>query len=195
MKDSKLHTQKGYYTPSFLQMKVNSNCDLTNLNTIAPAHYSTFLHEYVHFLQDVGSTFGLVNANIVGNRLMHYVKEVEVNYGTTFPVSVPIPAGHVTQVNKHLQQVYMGQGQIIPGVMAPTAVTINSVSLVNTSVMLPPPYNKLLNEVEVDFTFAATTYKYKLGAIGLMETMANFIQKNIFRQLLHLLFLIIQRSL
>lgn len=180
MNDSKLFTQMGYYNPSFLQMKVDANCCLMDLNAISTPHYSTFFHEYIHFLQDMTTTFGLVNVNIVGNRLMHYVKEVETGSGATFSVSIPITAGHVTQINKEMQQVYLGQAQIVRGPMAPAAVTVTAVTLVNSTVFLPHPYSKFLDEVEVDFTFSGNAYKYKLGAIGLMETMANLIQGKFF---------------
>jgi len=180
MKESKLYTKKGYYNPSFFQMKIDANCDLTNLNNIAPAPFSTFIHEYIHFIQDTTSTFGLVNANIIGNRLKHYVKEVEINYGPSFPVSVPIAKDHVTQINRNLQQVYMGQGQLIPDAMNPSDVKIESVNLVETSLYLPSPLAKFLDELEVNFLFSGNSYKYKFGAIGIMETMANFIQKKHF---------------
>ena len=52
----------GYYEPGFLHLRVNTDFDLSDLNTIIKNDkklFSTFLHEYIHFLQDVTTTTGL----------------------------------------------------------------------------------------------------------------------------------------
>jgi hypothetical protein len=54
----------GFYEPGFLHLRVNAGGNV-NLNDItkvpAPEWVPNFLHEYIHFLQDITSTHGLLN--------------------------------------------------------------------------------------------------------------------------------------
>ena len=76
-------TTLGTYTPSAFVMEVNTTSDDINLKEIMeliplPSDHSrisqgkkqnaaTFLHEYAHFLQDFGTTVGLVNMIHIGD--------------------------------------------------------------------------------------------------------------------------------
>lgn len=57
---------RGFYEPGVFHLRVNNCEDLSELNRLheadAPSAWrSTFLHEYVHFLQDITTTHGLLN--------------------------------------------------------------------------------------------------------------------------------------
>lgn len=52
----------GYYEPGLLHLRVNTDRDIRDLNKVMAEDrllFSTFLHEYIHFLQDVTTTVGL----------------------------------------------------------------------------------------------------------------------------------------
>jgi hypothetical protein len=178
MADSQLFTKRGYYRPSFLQMKVDAPCDLSDLNTVSQGCYSTFFHEYIHYLQDIGTTFGLNNANIVGNRLKHFISETDLNPSTTFPVPMILPKGHSTTINKEAQLVYLGQSNL--GNISPSGVSVNLIYQAKSGIYIPSHGSVNLEEVLVDFSYGGKSNSYKLGAIGLMETMANLIQVKFF---------------
>jgi len=78
----------GYYEPGFLHLKVNINEDITDLNKLIwnPAKkslFSTIFHEYIHFLQEVTSTYGLMNCIIYIDfvKYRYYEDEVKVVTG------------------------------------------------------------------------------------------------------------------
>lgn len=56
----------GYYEPGFIHLRINTTEDLDDLNKLKDDPttlkcYSNFFHEYIHFLQDITSTHGLLN--------------------------------------------------------------------------------------------------------------------------------------
>lgn len=175
MMDAQLYTLRGYYNPTFLQMKVDAPCDLSNLNNIKRQHFSTFFHEYIHYLQDVTTTFGIINANIICNRLKHFVKEIEISTNPTFEVPLLIPAEHITSINRELQQIYMGNVSLGDS-LEPSQVTINKIDLIDVSAILQSKNDDKVYEVVVNVGVKSSNYDFKFGAICLMETMANLIQ-------------------
>jgi hypothetical protein len=54
---------RGYYEPGLFHLRVNVDFHIKDLNELAknPQVFSTFLHEYVHFLQNVTTTSGLMS--------------------------------------------------------------------------------------------------------------------------------------
>ncbi len=58
----KLYTSAGFYYSSYFRIKVNTNDSfLVYDNTLSELGAATFLHEYIHFLQDITTTHGLFN--------------------------------------------------------------------------------------------------------------------------------------
>ena len=59
-------TTLGYYEPSFFRLHVSTTEKLSDLDALSIENKSVFIHEYVHFLQDLTTSFGLINlCNIV----------------------------------------------------------------------------------------------------------------------------------
>ncbi len=60
----------GYYKPGFLHLNINTNLSLENLNDLLVTNkevFSTFLHEYIHYLQNLTTTNGLYTS-------VHYIQ-------------------------------------------------------------------------------------------------------------------------
>jgi len=56
----------GYYEPGFIHLRVNTDKSLSDINKLKDdpstiKYYSNFFHEYIHFLQDITTTHGLLN--------------------------------------------------------------------------------------------------------------------------------------
>ena len=51
----------GCYYPAFFFMELNTDEEIADLNKVTTATLSTFHHEYVHFLQDITTSYGLMN--------------------------------------------------------------------------------------------------------------------------------------
>jgi hypothetical protein len=116
--DFKQFETRGYYEPGFLHLRVNTDQELIDLNKFGaePAtanYFSTFLHEYVHFLQDITTTTGLANT-------IHYIdmiKEVNdeiINDGKP-DFKVPFVFSNTNNIvaNKKLRNIYAGYTKAI----------------------------------------------------------------------------------
>ena len=60
----------GEYYPAFFEMRLKVD-SMIDLNTCSDSDFALFFHEYVHFLQDLMTTYGLTNgspAKACGNR-------------------------------------------------------------------------------------------------------------------------------
>ncbi len=84
----KLNTTLGFYRPTFFKMQVNHTDNLENLNVLSDIPSAIYLHEYIHFLQDISTTYGYTNISRVVD-YMKYVNESARN-GTTRTFSVPV---------------------------------------------------------------------------------------------------------
>ena len=56
---------KCYYRPSFFHMKIDLPVDLGDLNEITDATFALYLHEYIHFVQDISTIYGLMNITTI----------------------------------------------------------------------------------------------------------------------------------
>lgn len=64
----------GFYEPVFLHLRVNTEIEITDLNYLynnesLRAEFSTFLHEYIHFLQNITTTVGLTTSSFYINNI------------------------------------------------------------------------------------------------------------------------------
>lgn len=63
---------RGFYEPGLLHLRINTDKSLDNLNELMDSDrelFSTFLHEYLHFLQEVTTTNGLTHTAFYINTL------------------------------------------------------------------------------------------------------------------------------
>ncbi len=106
-------TARGYYEPGFIHLRVNTCDDLKNLNRLMdlsepPVWGSTFLHEYVHFLQDITSTHGLLNFIHFIEYLRNANKQVTSRDAVEFQIPLRIPNDFNWQTNRNLKAIYYG---------------------------------------------------------------------------------------
>lgn len=66
----------GEYTPAFFEMKLATN-DPIDVNNMSRDQWSTFLHEYIHFLQDVTTTYGLYHIYAIGEHILSCVQQIK----------------------------------------------------------------------------------------------------------------------
>lgn len=100
----------GLYKPSFFQMKVDTIFSLKKLTDLSDEVLSVYLHEYVHYLQDISTTFGLMNASWVVEYMKYSAEKIRKNYEEKFPVPLPIVKEdyHKVYENNLIMNVYAG---------------------------------------------------------------------------------------
>jgi len=94
----KLFKEYGFYIPSFFFIKINENQEVER----------TLFHEYIHFMQDISTTFGLINisktVDIIKelNKISRELKTIPLNYTNYI--------SDVFKINKDLFSYYAGDG-------------------------------------------------------------------------------------
>lgn len=106
----------GYYEPVFLHLRVNTDEDIFDLNEVLKNKdklnlFSTFLHEYIHFLQNVTTTHGLMSSIFY----VDFIKDINwtiLHDGKSeFEVPVKITNHNNIEANIKLQSIYRGDSE------------------------------------------------------------------------------------
>lgn len=103
----------GFYEPGFIHLRINTSDDLSDLIKLAQCTVSakwmpTFLHEYIHFLQDITSTQGLLNFIHVVEALKNANKQVNEAGQAEFPIPLRISNDFNWGTNTKLKRIYRG---------------------------------------------------------------------------------------
>ncbi|MBR2361493.1 MAG: hypothetical protein IKA80_02495, partial [Spirochaetaceae bacterium] len=63
------------YIPAFFSIKMNNTLSVDN--TFGTVHEHELFHEYIHFLQDIMTSYGLMNTRVVYEKIIagrHFIK-------------------------------------------------------------------------------------------------------------------------
>lgn len=170
----KLNTILGFYSPSFMHMHVGTNKSLKNLNTIADDYSeSIFIHEYIHFIQDVTTNYGL--ANII--KIVDYMRFVN-NYLRTkppgafdTPVQPILDAKDNVYINLKLEEIYNGSGNAV-------YAELLSARIVSRMMQLPIG-NRPVEIVEVTYKDKdGNRQEFEFGSLCIIESMAYIIESS-----------------
>lgn len=88
----------GEYIPAFFQMNLKVQ-DIINLNTCSEKDFALFFHEYIHFLQDLTTSYGLTQCYYYGEYIQSAVNDIYKlpegefkipirYYGSSHPVAI-----------------------------------------------------------------------------------------------------------
>lgn len=81
----------GGYVPAFFEMQVNCPMNNFDLNNLSDKDLSVFFHEYIHFLQDITTTYGLNNIYVYSEYLSSVLNRIyKLNKPSTFDVPYQI---------------------------------------------------------------------------------------------------------
>lgn len=84
---NRFNTTLGFYEPSVFHLYTRGKGKLSDIKNWETQQASTFLHEYIHFLQDITTAKGLQNMYIIGEYLRYVTQEVKKN---NYKVKLPI---------------------------------------------------------------------------------------------------------
>lgn len=106
----KLEACQSYYMPSFFRIKVGVYDDFTDMLSMPYGAYSLFFHEYIHFIQDVTTIYGLMNLHTI----TYYIQDVASRVGKDSNPEFKVPQrleyrpGDYGLSNFELRPIYMG---------------------------------------------------------------------------------------
>ncbi len=177
----KLYTPLGFYLPSFFKMKVNVPDSLENLQSLPDSSLAIYLHEYIHFIQDISSTFGLMNSCITVDYLKFACQEILNSPGKYFltPINPRPDSLNSVHVNFELRKIYQGSTSRIERI---SIIKIGkSFKRINF-----PDRTRNVPYIIVEYKDSSlSTGTFSFGAGCIKESMAYLVQSIIFPNLVH----------
>ncbi len=173
MKKLKIETL-GYYIPAFFFLEVGTNENLDEIENLPDKVKATFSHEYIHFLQDLFTNYGLRNITHIVDILKTLNQEILKNKKKEIEVPVEIPEDGVANINIELENLYLGDyefdfqfDQIIDILIEPnnTIENYEGVPIVQMNVL-----NSQTSERS----------SFNFGALCVIESMAYVIESQLF---------------
>ncbi|AHJ95530.1 hypothetical protein [Hymenobacter swuensis] len=158
-----------FYQPSFFRMNLATPKSVSDLNNFPEEVWPAYLHEYVHFLQDISTSDGLSNAATVINYIRYGVSQVKE--GKPLPLEVPPDA--IIAPQQQLRAIYLGAGLK----QNPKDKSVIDVRLEDSGIVLPD--ERIPKQVVVEF---ASGEQFLFGSFWIGESMANIVEGLIYPQ-------------
>lgn len=163
----------GFYEPSLFHLHTRGNGKLRDMKNWSVSQKSTFLHEYIHFLQDITTIQGFNNFYILGEYI-RYVTQI-VKQSTTKEIKVPINpflANRNVDQNWKVRRHTMGTSILVKDVISYSSKHLLDLVDYDNSQKIP------LNVVSLNcFDERGCNVEVILGTLQIMEGMAKLIQE------------------
>src|ERR1039457_620984 len=175
------HAPLGYYEPGFIHLRVNTTEELNDFNKLgenaATAKWvSTFLHEYIHFLEDISTTHGLVNFILAVEYLKNANKQVLESQQAEFKIPLKITNTFNSLTKDALRSLYYGDNNSsAESITYLEYFTENQDVTTNEGKVITVPKYK----TRYDDNCAQTKMVCRFGSLQLKEYMAHAIQNQL----------------
>ena len=171
IKMNTLRTINGRYFPSFFTIHADT--------CIAPEEYlkdglvETIMHEYIHFIQDVSTVYGLANLSNTFSDISNFYNIIE----DKIKLPYKFPNIKVREINKDLFSIYYSECPYFTLPKLDVNIEINSLPVSKLGLDGFP----MLNYYEVDFIEGGNKHSFPFGACSLLEGMAKLIEYHLFQ--------------
>ena len=166
----------GFYEPAIFHLHTRGEGKLRNMDYWCTEQKSTFLHEYIHFLQDITTIQGLNNFFIRGEYIRYVTQKVKQS--STKEISVPLnpfEAGHNVDQNWMAHCITMGTTTPVETAVAYSKKHLGYLVDYNDDKRIP------LNVINIECkTWEQKKIEVTLGTIHMMEGMAKLIQELVY---------------
>lgn len=168
-----LNKAYGLYILSLLRIELNIDFDFGEYgwNNNNDYQKATFVHEYIHYLQDISTLYGVLNFNHVMATIQGCINAIADSKEDE--VIVPIDLSYIEdyEQNKHLIEIYQGD-----------AHDLNECRVINIDYKEEDIYEELYGEkvyqVILDLDVDGKSEKYIFGGRSVLESMAYLIESH-----------------
>jgi len=157
----------GFYHPAFFRMNIPTVESLLDLNALPEHAWPFYFHEYIHFLQDISTSDGLVNASSVINYIRYAIQATKD--GVSLPLTVLPDA--VIMPQQQLRKLYLGANLG----RDPKDDIFIDVRLVDSALVLPT--GQTPKQVLIYFASGET---FQFGSFWLGESMAYIAENMVY---------------
>lgn len=164
----------GFYMPSMFHLHVHTESNITNWKAWDDETQCTFLHEYIHFLQDISTVMGLYNIYVLGECLADVVNQVyQMNDSEiTVPIQL-IPSTNNVYNNSIVNTEVAGSFNL------PDGVDEDNLMITGKANVIPNIQN--MNGKNIDLSMIHVPYQgggnFLLGNYHISESMAYIGEK------------------
>lgn len=169
---TRLRTTLGYYTPAFFHIHVGTNLSFTSFSD---KDFSVFLHEYIHFIQDVTTLYGINNMYVYSEYIRYAINEAYKSPDKK--IDIPITPKDSNEDNVYLNlminRLTCGDGCDISIIKQ-----IKQIDIIVEDIDVPK--SSLKNIESTVLTIVDNDDKEQLvsfGAIAIMESMAYLMER------------------
>lgn len=175
MKDSnRLNSELlGSYLQSFFCIELNTDEPLDQLDKLKEETISTLLHEYIHYLQDITTTFGLNNIISIVNHQKMINNSINESKAQTFQIPIELDDTQISKIQNDLHSIFVGD-YVSKFNEFSSIISYEIVSNELVSGYEHHPY------VSIKFQHFHDVLEFNFGAIQIIESMAYIIERNMF---------------
>lgn len=169
-KSDELRYVQGKYLPAFFEMQLETNdaIDPRNLNA---DQLSTFLHEYIHFLQDFNTTYGLYKIYAIGECILSCVKQIKDMPLGDFDTPIDFEQENQDNVQLQMDVLDLTAGETDDAKQRFDQIRINKIEKKNAEIRK----NEVITTIE-QVVLHTDKGDLLFGAREIMESMAYMIQ-------------------
>ena len=174
---------RNYYSAAFFRMKVDVPSPLIPIDDIPDASFALYFHEYIHFIQDISTIYGLMNIN----NLVYYIHDIASRISkqgaTYFDIPVPLPNDKTDfgYVNHLLMPFYKGTA------ISPMRARITITGFSEVMTQWGPESGQIIPCIMVTATDKmqdSTPFEFRLGGNHITEGMAYLCEQHVYYDLL-----------
>lgn len=171
-KPLKLQETMGSYFPHFLEMYINTE-KIADLNVLDEMELSTFFHEWIHFIQDLTTSFGCYNAYVYFEKLFSMGKKA-MQGGEEISVPITIDNNDNVLTNEYINRAGWGT--------TPQSIFTDIIKCENQNVPVPADLVSIGAPTEIPRCFVKNNRgeTFEFGALQIMESMAYLCQCQLF---------------
>ncbi|MPS63884.1 hypothetical protein [Chryseobacterium sp.] len=172
---------KCYYRPAFFKIKIDLPFEFKNLKELTDGTLSVYLHEYIHFIQDISTIYGLVNISTINYYIQDCASRIYRESSKEFQVPLKLSPreddyGHL---NDSLRPIYLGSK------INPKKKKIEFVSYEYKSQIFSDKGEKIDTiKVTLKDSEAGSMFKINLGGNLITEGMAYLSERYVYSEIL-----------
>lgn len=177
---TELYTEGGYYSSAFIKMHVKTTEDLSEYASMSLETEATYFHEYIHFLQDITTTYGFMNISNIVDFIKYSNDSILRNDKNEFNVPVVITSGdNDVKANWELKKIYTGGGKGLNDVKKINSIC-KCVVVIETTKGKQAVKRLVLNYEDS----SGKKIEYFIGAYCIVESMAYTMEQLLYPEVL-----------
>lgn len=164
----------GFYNPSFFHLHVGIEDSIKKLEDLSDLDFSIFFHEYIHFIQDVTTLYGLNNMHVNAEYIRFAVNHILAHKHKKFkvPIKPNSTSDSMILLNRGINSITHGNIEV------PDFASIESYKTLTVDTNLHNSPIKEIEVIEVSYiTKKGSKSTFIFGAGCVMENMAYLFEK------------------